>query len=147
MIRLAALLSLLVLVPPPAAAAACTPTQIEIFTVTTLPVASHRRYPATTLARYHLDSQRLLEQRLGEGLVHGRAHSARVLNQRLAQLPRGQLAGALQQTVDGVMGLRRYGLSRVPAIVFDGRAAVLGERDLDRAVSRYRSAGCPGADR
>ena len=86
---------------------------------------------------YQVDGIARLEGELSEGLP-AEAEAAKALAlDRFGALEAAH-AARLQQTAQGLVRAAEYGLDRVPAVVFDGRAVVYGVTDLDAALRHYR---------
>ncbi len=113
------------------------PIQIEVFT--------DRDYPITTQGYMNIDVYRLdtpgrLEQALSAGLPADPVTAKRIVIQRVRKAAVTH-ARHLQHAYEGLIKAWRYGLDRLPAIVFDGGLAVVyGITDLETALLHYR--GC-----
>jgi integrating conjugative element protein (TIGR03757 family) len=115
--------------------------RIEVFTVSGLPVSAP---PGVSV--YPLDALRKIEAELSAGLPSDPDQAMRVAQQRIQERA---LAFKDQVTAAGIgAGLAlRYGIERVPAIVFDGRSVVYGEVSVERALAQWRHARLAEATR
>lgn len=88
-----------------------------------------------------LDAARRIEARLAQKLPSNPEQATAIATQRLNALTpelKQMLATAYQGTVDAWS----VGVTKIPAVIVDGRYIVYGERDVERAVreiERYRS--------
>lgn len=108
--------------------------RIAVFTVSALPVSAPPGVPI-----YQLDALRQIEAELSAGLPSDPDQAMRVAQQRIQDRA---LAFKDQVTAAGTgAGLAlKYGIDRVPAIVFDGASVVYGESSVERALSQWRHA-------
>lgn len=87
---------------------------------------------------YNLDAHRNLEKQLSEGLPVDDMERAR-------EMARQRAAAVSQATWDGLflgqVNARRWGIDRLPAVVFgNGEAVVYGITDLEEAIGYWREA-------
>ena len=111
------------------------PSQIEIFTDSDHPVSAQGQ---SNVHVYRLDAPSRVEKALSAGLPTDLDTAKQIAAQRVRRTASSR-AGALAQAYRGLMLARRYGLDRLPAVVFDGGLAVVyGITDFEIAVSHYR---------
>jgi integrating conjugative element protein (TIGR03757 family) len=89
-------------------------------------------------AYYDLDAPAALEAELGADLPDDPERAAAMATRRL-QRGGAALIERVRQAWQGVVQAKRYGLDRIPAIVFDRNAAVYGVTDAEEALGVYRS--------
>ena len=129
--------------PGTGAAQTAAPLQIEVFTTAQRPVpASHRDdvaagHAPVDLQIYRIDGIARAESRLSDGLASD-PQQARPEATRRIQALGGEEMAAIQRAALGLAKMVQYGLDRVPAIVLDGEAVVLGVTDPGEALRRYR---------
>jgi integrating conjugative element protein (TIGR03757 family) len=103
---------------------------IEVFTDTT-------RFPVTSAGAatvYDLSAPRRLAADLGRGLPRDPAAAEALARARIAGA-----AGNLRTAYEGPMKALRYGLAKIPAVVFgQGQAVVYGVTDVAEAIRWYR---------
>ncbi|MGH8568848.1 MAG: TIGR03757 family integrating conjugative element protein [Gammaproteobacteria bacterium] len=105
-------------------------TRIEVFTTAGTPIAG------VSAPAVH-DAPALIEAEINSGLPRdpGTAHR---YAQRALKGQRHEAAERLTQAYRGLLKGSQYGLEKLPAIVFDGRAVVYGITDLNQALGDYR---------
>ncbi|MGH8567656.1 MAG: TIGR03757 family integrating conjugative element protein [Gammaproteobacteria bacterium] len=120
------------LVASTGAALAADTGRIEVFTTVGTPIAG---VSAPTVRIYTLDSPALIEAEIDSGLPRdpGAAHR---YAQRALKGQWREASERLTQAYRGLLG-SQYGLEKLPAIVFDGRAVVYGITALDQALGDY----------
>ncbi|MGH9890397.1 MAG: TIGR03757 family integrating conjugative element protein [bacterium] len=108
--------------------------RIEVFTTAGTPIAG---VSAPAVRVYTLDSPALIEAEINSGLPRdpGTAHR---YAQRALKGQWHEVAERLTQAYRGLLIGSQYGLEKLPAIVFDGRAVVYGITDLDQALGDYQ---------
>lgn len=108
--------------------------RIEVFTVSSLPVSAPADVPV-----YQIDRLRGIEAELSAGLPADPQQAAKIAQARIRargdELERDALAAGT-----GAGLALHYGIDRVPAIVFDGRYVVFGERSVEAALAHWRQA-------
>jgi integrating conjugative element protein (TIGR03757 family) len=110
------------------------PRTVEVFTIQAYPVMNP---DGATV--YYLDATALLAQRLSAGLPMDPHHAQALARERIAGI--GSVAFA-QATVSarGLVRATQLGLTRAPAVVFDGRWVVYGVTDVVLAKRLFASA-------
>lgn len=111
------------------------PTRIEVITTTEAPVdieVPGLKLPVTV---YDLGAPERLEARLSAGLPADPEAAMAMAKARIA----GARREALQSVYSGLVQALRYGITRYPAIVFDGKAVVYGVVDLAQALAHYQA--------
>ena len=114
---------------------------IEVFTTSQYPIQENtaRRAPYDThgqYIRYDIDRISLLEQELSRGLPADPARAKQRVLQRFQSMD-STLSQQLEQAGKGLAQAMRYGIDRMPAVVFDGQAVIYGVTDIDEALVRY----------
>lgn len=112
---------------------------IEIFTTSDRPMAitESARQRLSGITVYDLDGLEHFEAYLSQQLpIEPTAAEAEVLR-RLQQIDRLRLQSA-KDAASGLTLASEYGVDRVPAVVFDGRAVVYGVTDVEIAIAHYR---------
>ena len=115
--------------------------RIEVFTTAGTPIAG---VSAPAVRVYTLDAPALIEAEINAALPRDPSTAHRYAHRSL----KGhwhEAAERLTQAYRGLLKGSQYGLEKLPAIVFDGRAVVYGITDLDQALGDYRRwrAGSP----
>lgn len=100
---------------------------VEVFTLSTLPLAH-----VGSATVYYVDGVALLEQHLSANLPADPARAQQLVAQRMAALG-PQLEARTRSGAAGLARAAQLGVQRVPAIVFGGRWAVYGVTDVDTA--------------
>jgi integrating conjugative element protein (TIGR03757 family) len=105
-------------------------------------VFTSAQYPITTditpgVQVYRLDAPARLEGEITARLPSDPSEAYAFAEEALKVQWREQ-AKRLTETYQGVLKARQYGLQKLPAIVFDGRAVVYGVTDLEQALGDYR---------
>jgi len=119
------------------------PARVEIFTTSerpitgTMPGRQGLADSSIDIQIYELDGIALVEARLSEGLP-GDVERARPAAARRIHAMRPEEMAGIQRAAFGLARLVQHGLYRLPAIVLDGEAVVLGVTDVGEAVRRYR---------
>lgn len=135
MMRSVHALALLALAGACAASATHALTQtVEVFTVQAFPVTN----PGDATV-YHLDAMALLAQRLSAGLPGDPHHAQARARARIAGLGPEASAKAAA-SARGLARATQLGLTRAPAIVFDGRWVVYGVTDVGAARRLFATA-------
>jgi integrating conjugative element protein (TIGR03757 family) len=101
--------------------------RVEVFTLSTLPLANARG--ATV---YYVDSVVLLEQQLSANLPSDPRQAQAIATQRVAVLG-PQLRAGVGAGAAGLARAAQLGVDRAPAVVFDGRWVVYGMTDVNTA--------------
>ena len=114
---------------------------IEVFTTAQNPIQEHTAPDAPHesrghYTRYDIDHISLLQQALSHGLPPEPAHAKQQVLQRL-QVMDASLSQPLENAGRGLAQAMAYGIDRLPAVVFDGRAVVYGVTDIDEALAQY----------
>lgn len=117
------------------------PQKIEVFTNCALPVTgveqTARLIPGERLKIFDLDAVAALEQEISVGLPADSAEAKRIAAQRMSALTPDRVL-RFARAYQGVIQAKRYGLTMVPAVVFDGGHSVIyGETDLAVALALY----------
>lgn len=108
---------------------------------------SDHAHPLTNLAGARLvllDAPERLEQQLSAGLPADPRQAAALMQQRLRSASAQQLGRDLAKAHQDVADAWSLGVTKVPAVVVDGRYVVYGQPDVAAAVAsivRYRSSG------
>ena len=107
--------------------------QVEIFLL-----AAHEVRGAEGAKVFYVDAVERLAASLSAGLPADPAQAAALARQRFDALSQAdrQAAGA---GAEALALATQYGLTKVPAIVFDRRAVVYGVLDVDKARALYRA--------
>ena len=113
---------------------AAEPGRIEIFMTARSPVATAAGRAVQT---YTLDALSAIEAGLSAILPADRAAAEALARHRIQSTWR-QPAETLTEAYQGLFKARQYGLDKLPAIVFDGKAVVYGVTDLEAALAHYR---------
>jgi integrating conjugative element protein (TIGR03757 family) len=100
---------------------------VEVFTLSTLPLANSG---GTTV--YYVDSVVLLEQHLSANLPSDPRQAQAIATQRVAVLG-PQLRARVGAGAAGLARAAQLGVDRAPAVVFDGQWVVYGITDIDTA--------------
>ncbi|MDZ7840889.1 MAG: TIGR03757 family integrating conjugative element protein [Gammaproteobacteria bacterium] len=120
------------------------PARIDIFTHMGEPVANvaatrQQLGDPSRVQYFAIDAQVQLDAALSEELPPDPEEAREIVLERIQRLDRSQLARALQESYEGLLRARRYGLDRIPAIVFDGgESVVYGVTDLQAALRLHR---------
>lgn len=115
------------------------PSSIEVFTLSDISIDA-AGHDATL---YEIDGLDALERHLNEGLPIDPEAARRLALARINQIT-DDLQPIAEQAAEGLDRAYRYGLTKVPAVVFDaGHSVVYGVTDLDQAVSFYRQGSQP----
>jgi integrating conjugative element protein (TIGR03757 family) len=85
---------------------------------------------------YVLDTLVQLEQNLSHDLPKDPEAAMAVVQARLGQLTAADKS-RMNRAVEGRMRAQSYGLTQLPAMVFNGRAVVYGVADVREAARRY----------
>lgn len=124
------------------AAANCAwPTNIEAFTDALHPIEGadslRAQMPGTRIQIHRIDTKAEFDAKLSQGLPPDPQAAASIVKERLAGIRPADAEAALQGALNSAVLMSGYGLSRIPAVVFDGHAAVVGETSLRRALDVY----------
>ena len=112
---------------------------VEIFTHTAMPIATEfLMQNAIPFTYYDLDAPAALEAELSADLPDDPERAAAMAILRL-QRGGAALIERVRQAWQGVAQAKRYGLDRIPAVVFDRNAAVYGVTDAEEALARYQT--------
>lgn len=88
---------------------------------------------------YYMDGLEQLENELSQGLPEDPQRAAQIARNRLRMM-----GPALQKRAmnagEGITRASYYGVNRVPAVVFDGKAIVYGVTDIRKAIALYEQA-------
>lgn len=87
---------------------------------------------------YLLDGLEQISSELSAGLPTNEQAAQHIVRQRLTRIGAAALQQRTQGAAEGIVRAANYGVDRVPAVVFDGRAVVYGERDIDVARAQFR---------
>ena len=114
---------------------------IEVFTTAQYPIQEHTVPHAPHEARghytrYDVDRISLLQQALSHGLPADPARAKQRVLQRFQAMD-ATLSQPLENAGKGLAQAMTYGIDRLPAVVFDGRAVIYGLTDIDEALVRY----------
>ena len=129
--------------PFPLAAGGAVPVRIEVFTTSERPVigADAGRIGSAgasfDIQIYELDGIALAETRLSEGLPADAGRARPEAARRIHSMRPEEMAG-IRRAAFGLAKLVQHGLDRLPAIVLDNEAVVLGVTDVGEAMRRYR---------
>lgn len=124
----------LFLVASTGAALAADTARIEVFTTAGTPIAG---VSAPPVHLYTLDMPARIEAKIDAALPRDPSTAHRYAQRALKGQWR-EAAERLTQAYRGLLKGSQYGLEKLPAIVFDGRAVVYGITDLDQALGDYR---------
>lgn len=115
--------------------------RFEVFTT-----SRHRIIAANRagVEMYHFDAPAALEAELSACLPPDRNRASRFVRAQIQDAWR-ETAEVLTRAYQGLLKARQYGLPKVPAVVFDGRAVVYAITDREQALADYRRwrAGLP----
>lgn len=115
------------------------PTSVEVFTTSDIPVDATNHDAAI----YNIDGLAALERELSQGLPADADAAKQVALQRISELGNA-LQERAEQATEGLGLAYRYGITKIPAVVFDGgRSVVYGISDLDDAVRLYSQGAQP----
>lgn len=127
---------------PPAAFAAeggKRPSAIDVFVTSNGEISS----PQADVAIHVVDGLAALERELSEGLPDDPKAARELALRRIDALGGGLLSRA-ESAAEGLVLAQRYGIKKVPAIVFDdGISVVYGITDIGDAIEIYRQGGRP----
>lgn len=87
---------------------------------------------------YLLDGLEQVSASLSAGLPSDQVAAQRIVQQRLRSMGASTLQQRTQSSAEGIALAARYGIDRVPAVVFNGAAVVYGETDIDVARAHFR---------
>ncbi len=125
---------LLLLLPPAAFAAEQASARVELFTTSQLP---KRDYPNNVVV-YEVDALDELTASLSMKLPGEEQAAKEEALRRISRLG-DELRWTVEYAIEGLTRAKSYGLTKLPAVVFDGGAKVVyGEPDIDRALEHYR---------
>ncbi|MGH8650660.1 MAG: TIGR03757 family integrating conjugative element protein [Gammaproteobacteria bacterium] len=113
---------------------AAEPGRIEVFTTARTPIA---RASTPAVRVYHLDLPTRIEAELSASLPQDREAATQLASAALQGTWR-KSAETLTHAYRGLLKARRYGLQKLPAMVFDGQAVVYGVIDPEQALGDYR---------
>ncbi|HEX7635291.1 MAG TPA: TIGR03757 family integrating conjugative element protein [Noviherbaspirillum sp.] len=117
-------------VPPPMTS------RIEVFTNSSILLTG-----TEGVKIYYVDGLEQLENELSQGLPNDPQRAAQIARDRLRMMG-ATLQKRAMNAGEGITRASYYGVNRVPAVVFDGKAIVYGVTDIRRAVALYeQSAG------
>lgn len=128
---------------PAVAAGACGtwPRLIEAFTDSDHPItgaeALAAQMPQTRIKVYRIDGKAEFDAKLSEGLPADPVEAERIARERIAKVDPQEAAAAMNSALDSAGRMINYGIGRIPAVVFDGRATIVGEADLSKALDAY----------
>jgi len=114
---------------------------IEVFTTAQYPIqertAAHAPHESRGhYTRYDIDRISLLQQALSHGLPADPAQAKQRVLQRFQSMD-ATLDQPLENAGKGLAQAMAYGIDRIPAVVFDGRAVIYGVTDIDEALAQY----------
>ena len=118
----------------PGAAAAKAP-QIEVFTNSSI-YLTH----TDGAVIYPLDGLNQLEEELSQGLPGNETAAMPMVRARLRKMGAAELQRRAAAAAAGIVRAGQYGIDRVPAIVFNGKAIVYGMTDVAQARLAYEQA-------
>ena len=124
---------LAILLLMPVAIFAASSMQVEVFTVSTHPVNT----TGVTNAQvnyYNLDSAQKIMARFKARMQGVSKADAPQIAKNLFQKNKSQL----KKAYFGLFIASRYGITKYPAIVFNGKTVVYGETNLSHAISEYQ---------
>ena len=137
------LVALFLAAVPAVAAAGCGtwPRLIEAFTDSDHPItgaeALAAQMPQTRIKVYRIDGKAEFDAKLSEGLPADPVEAERIARERIAKVDPQEAAAAMASALDSAGRMINYGIGRIPAVVFDGRATIVGEADLSKALDAY----------
>lgn len=115
------------------------PSLIEVFTTSDIPIDGAT--PGSTI--FEIDGLAVLDQELSQGLPGDPEKAKGLALQRIDELG-DTLRSRAEQAAEGLGRAHRYGIKKIPAVVFDGgRSVVYGLTDLGDAVDIYRQGSKP----
>ena len=120
------------------------PTVVEIFSIPDFPIAGIEaaQRAGAEITAYDLDAPKRWAKEMSAGLPGTLREAQAVAKARINQIGLERVKDSLKEAYAGHLKAFQYQLERYPAIVFDrGAAVVYGERDLNRALDRYREMG------
>lgn len=86
---------------------------------------------------YQLDGLEQLEAELSQGLPSTEAAAMPIAMERLRRMGAQELKRRTDNASEGIVRASQYGIDRVPAIVFNGKAIVYGMTDVAQAKALY----------
>lgn len=123
-----------------AAAAWDRPSRVEIFTDAAHPVTTESLTErAIPFAYYDLDAAKDLQVALSANLPGDPKAAEALVRARLAENTATALIERATKAWQGAVLARTYGIDRIPAIVFEGRAIVYGATNAGEALERYHA--------
>jgi len=111
------------------------PTRIEVITTPEAPVDIEVPGLDLPVTVYDLNAPERLEARLSAGLPADSEAAIPMAKARIAGASREEL----QSAYSGLVQALQCGITRYPAIVFDGKAVVYGVADLAQALAYYQA--------
>jgi integrating conjugative element protein (TIGR03757 family) len=116
------------------------PHSIEVFTSAKYPIANlaGSNVQGSEITVYEIDGIQSVERDLSLNLPVDPQQSKQFVLQRIQDMD-NQARARMQRSAIGLAKAMQYGISRYPAIVFDGQAVVYGVTDLKAALVHYQS--------
>jgi integrating conjugative element protein (TIGR03757 family) len=115
------------------------PHSIEVFTSAKYPIANlaGSNVQGSEITVYEIDGIQSVERDLSLNLPADPQQSKQFSLQRIQDMD-NQARVRMQRSAIGLAKAMQYGISRYPAIVFDGQAVVYGVTDLLAALAYYQ---------
>lgn len=115
------------------------PSTIEVFTTSAIGIVG-QDYGAEI---FEIDGLDALARELSDGLPTDPAEAQQQALQRISELG-DALRRRAGQATEGLSRAQRYGIKKIPAVVFDdGRSVIYGLTDLNQAIEIYRQGAKP----
>lgn len=115
------------------------PASIEVFTT------SDRQFGSTNTgtAIFEIDGLAALDRELSQSLPADPEEAKQLALQRISELG-DDLRSRAEWAAEGLSRAHRYGIKKVPAVVFDGgQSVVYGLSDIHQAIEIYRQGAKP----
>lgn len=108
---------------------------VDVFTTSQFPIVDAQAQSGATIHVYKLDGVKNTLGQINAGLQglspkFARSQAQSVLAMKMT---------ALKQDFQGLMLAKQYGIQRLPAIVFNTSAQVIGQTDVGVAIQEYQS--------
>jgi len=132
---------LMILASPTAFAASevSEPRSIEIFITSKMDVQDSQ----ANVTVHELDGLAALDRELSEGLSGDPVTAQRQALERINALG-DRVRSKAEHAIGGLVLAQEYGITKLPAVVFDGGISVVyGMTDVDQAIEIYRAGGRP----
>ena len=106
--------------------------RVDVFTTSKIAITGTDK-PGLCVDVYQLDSVQNIEKRI-DGQLHG------LVGRMAEHVAKAILAqGHLNRAFKGLMLAKHYGIKRLPTIVINDKAAVVGQTDVNVAIREYQA--------